>query len=127
MGCWKEIFAYGNRLHSAHCREFPYLKLCRFTYCVRTTQLLPHPGHGSGKFSILYYSPPPRTVLSNIGWHAGRLYNYVFLCHLHSINLSRGQHNFNLNVGIKGHLWISCLRGASFSPYHKITNVQNMG
>ena len=40
-----EILAYGNRLRSTHCREFPYLKLCRPAYFVRTTQLLPHPGH----------------------------------------------------------------------------------
>ena len=39
------ILAYGDRLRSTHCREFHYLKLCRPAYFVRTTQLLPHPGH----------------------------------------------------------------------------------
>ena len=39
----EEVLAYGNRLHSMHCREFPFLKL--FVPLVGTTQLLPHPGH----------------------------------------------------------------------------------
>ena len=41
----EEILAFGNRLRSMHYREFNYLKLCRPAYFVRTTQLLPHPGH----------------------------------------------------------------------------------
>ena len=41
----EEILAFGTRLRSTHCREFNYLKLCRPAYFVRTTQLLPHPGH----------------------------------------------------------------------------------
>ena len=36
----EEILAFGNRLRSTHCRQFNYLKLCRPTYFVRTTQLL---------------------------------------------------------------------------------------
>ena len=35
----EELLAYGNRLHSMHCREFHYLKLCRPAYFVRTTRL----------------------------------------------------------------------------------------
>ena len=41
----KEILAFGTRLRSTHCKEFNYLKLCRPAYFVRTTKLLPHPGH----------------------------------------------------------------------------------
>ena len=41
----EEILAFGTRLRSTHCREFNYLKLCRPAYFIRTTQLLPHPGH----------------------------------------------------------------------------------
>ena len=33
------MLTYGNRLRSTHCREFPYLKLCRPADFVRTTQL----------------------------------------------------------------------------------------
>ena len=56
--CW--IFAYGIRLHSTHCREFHYLKLCRVAYTVRTAQLWPHPRHiyihliNSAAVSIIY-------------------------------------------------------------------------
>ena len=42
---FEDILAYGKRLRSTHCREFHYLKLCGPAYFVRTTQLLPHPGH----------------------------------------------------------------------------------
>ena len=35
----EEIFAFGNRLRSTHCRDFNYLKLCRAAYFVRTAQL----------------------------------------------------------------------------------------
>ena len=47
IGHWvvEEILGFGTRLRSTHCREFNYLKLCRPDYFVRTTQLLPHPGH----------------------------------------------------------------------------------
>ena len=41
----EEILAFGTRLRSTHCKEFNYLKPCRPAYFVRTTQLLPHPGH----------------------------------------------------------------------------------
>ena len=44
-GFVEEILAFGTRLHSTHCREFNYLKLCSPAYFVRTTQLLPYPGH----------------------------------------------------------------------------------
>ena len=44
-GLLEEILAIGTRLRSTHWREFNYLKLCRPAYFVRTTQLLPHPGH----------------------------------------------------------------------------------
>ena len=39
----KKYLAYCT--YSTHCRNFPYLKLCRPAYIVRTTQLLPHPSH----------------------------------------------------------------------------------
>ena len=45
MGCWRHFGLFGNMLRSTHCREFLYVKLCRPAYFVRTTQLLPHPGH----------------------------------------------------------------------------------
>ena len=44
-GLLKKFLAYGDTLRSTHCREFHYLKLWRPAYFVRTTQLLPHPGH----------------------------------------------------------------------------------
>ena len=39
------------------CTEFPYLKICRPAYFVRTTQLLPHPGHA------LWWLPRPILLL----------------------------------------------------------------
>ena len=44
-GLLKKFWLFGNRLHSTHCREFLYVKLCRPAFFVRTTQLLHHPGH----------------------------------------------------------------------------------
>ena len=44
-GLLKKCWPFGTRLRSTHCREFNYLKLCRPAYFIRTTQLLPHPGH----------------------------------------------------------------------------------
>ena len=44
-GLLKKFWPFGTRLRSTHCREFNYLKLCRPAQFVRTTQLLPHPGH----------------------------------------------------------------------------------
>ena len=44
-GLLKKCWPFVTRLRSAHCREFNYLKLCRPAYFIRTTQLLPHPGH----------------------------------------------------------------------------------
>ena len=41
----EEILPFGTRMRCTHCRVFNYLKLCRSTYFIRTTQLLPHPGH----------------------------------------------------------------------------------
>ena len=41
----EEILAFGNRPRSTHCREFNYLNYAKHAYFVRTTQLLPHPGH----------------------------------------------------------------------------------
>ena len=38
-GLLKKFWPFGNRLRSTHCREFPYLKLCRPADFVRTTQL----------------------------------------------------------------------------------------
>ena len=44
-GLLKKFWPFGTKLRSTHCREFNYLKLCRPAYFIRTTQLLPHPGH----------------------------------------------------------------------------------
>ena len=44
-GFLKKFWPFGNRLRSIHCREFLYVKLYRPAYFLRTTQLLPHPGH----------------------------------------------------------------------------------
>ena len=44
-GLSNKFWPFGTRLHSTHCREFNYLKLCRPAYFISTTQLLPHPGH----------------------------------------------------------------------------------
>ena len=44
-GLLKKFWPYGTRLRSTHCRVFNYLKLCRPAYFIKTTQLLPHPGH----------------------------------------------------------------------------------
>ena len=41
----EEMFAFRNRIGSTHCREFLYVKLCRHADFVRTTQLIPQPGH----------------------------------------------------------------------------------
>ena len=38
----EEILAYGNRLRTTHCMQFPYLKLSRSAYLFRTTQLIKH-------------------------------------------------------------------------------------
>ena len=46
-GMLKKFWPFGTRLRSTHFREFNYLKLCRPAYFIRTTQLLPHPSHGT--------------------------------------------------------------------------------
>ena len=59
----EEMFAYGYRLRSTHCREFHYLKLCRLAYFVRTTRLLPNPGHESLHIMSSNVMTPPTTLL----------------------------------------------------------------
>ena len=56
-GLLKKFWPFGTRLRSTRCREFNYLKLCRPAYFIRTSQLLPHPGHEEVHHSyyVLFY------------------------------------------------------------------------
>ena len=49
---FKEILTFGYRLHTTHCREFHYLKLCRPVYFVRTNQFI---GGTDPAYSALIY------------------------------------------------------------------------
>ena len=51
----EEILAYGNRLRSMHCREFPYFKLCRHAYLVRTNQCTVCPRSRDSFYIVTYY------------------------------------------------------------------------
>ena len=59
----KKFLPFGTRLRSTPCWEFNYLKLCRPAYFVRTTQLLPHPGHEQWKPLL---SPQADDVLPDV-------------------------------------------------------------
>ena len=58
----EKMLADGNRLRYTHCREYPYMKLCRPAYFIRTTQLLPHPGSSLPKLMAGTTFPSARQI-----------------------------------------------------------------